>query len=641
MTIAYTRVKDAGIVPYSARVGVASGTVTFTDQTTKTTQQVPVARNKTISTRLIKTHAYTLSGSGITATLTPGGKDGYVVKAATGTVENGEAVTDTAGQAVFTSGSQILGENGERYKLEPAKAQVILSSTKADYRVGDRLYVPPFGFNFGGEAVKVTDVSLKNGTTVLTLADLPAQELLHTLTADNGKAELDKAVFVPADDVAVSGTPAKGLSLTQTSWYDGKLEASANAYMGESFTYSYPKNDPKKAKFTASNELSIKGSLDFDANINLFSEQYKVTAEEALTYGNHTKISLTATPDNNKFLKKLKDGKPIGEIHIPTAVPLVSITIPIKLVLDANGELGVELNFDAIQKATLSINNKGIKFKPTVSSETSGKVGAKGEVKVGLDAAPGITILAGIDCADLSAFAGLDFNANADFSFENKSVSPVKTSTDSSLSGDFIASAKAESKLPELIGKETVESKSIEFRIPLFKWPEEKKTTAKVKEKKPAEKTDSVDGATAKIPDLTGKVLTIIPLLYDGEDSSKAMDDQTAPTNLVHDYSGYGYFKSNSEFRLTGNGNYIPVWSDTVTFSDGVMTLKPGKDGTDGMLLSSGYTFKYAVKNGQLVFPNWTTTEERDGKTHTITWSATITDDSAQREMIENKPMQQ
>lgn len=103
---------------------------------------------------------------------------------------------------------------------------------------------------------------------------------------------------------------------------------------------------------------------------------------------------------------------------------------------------------------------------------------------------------------------------------------------------------------------------------------------------------------------LVGKRFSMIPALYDGEDASKAMEENRAPQNLIHDGAAGFHFTSDSNVRVELAGTYRPDYDTSYTL-------------TSNMLIIEHRNIPYSIKNGAISFDSWTT--EIDG--HTITWS--------------------
>lgn len=106
---------------------------------------------------------------------------------------------------------------------------------------------------------------------------------------------------------------------------------------------------------------------------------------------------------------------------------------------------------------------------------------------------------------------------------------------------------------------------------------------------------------------IAGKSFDIAPVLYDGEDVDKAMNENKAPQNLVHDGVAKGYFYDSSTVHLTGLGTYSGEYSNPYTINN--KTINIG---------SQDYkNIPYSLNGNSISFQNWQT-KTSDG--HTITW---------------------
>lgn len=106
---------------------------------------------------------------------------------------------------------------------------------------------------------------------------------------------------------------------------------------------------------------------------------------------------------------------------------------------------------------------------------------------------------------------------------------------------------------------------------------------------------------------------SLSPHLYNGEEVDRAMDEQKAPQNTVHDGVLLGYFNSASTTRLTGLGSYVGAWDGTYqvtatrliffsrgkvvhsfpyTLRDGVLTIKDDRmTDAHGNVLTTQFAF--------------------------------------------------
>lgn len=84
----------------------------------------------------------------------------------------------------------------------------------------------------------------------------------------------------------------------------------------------------------------------------------------------------------------------------------------------------------------------------------------------------------------------------------------------------------------------------------------------------------------------------IMLVTYNGEDATKAMEENKAPQNLIHDGYTDGYIKDDQTVRLShmgaaSDGNY--------DISNGILSIKQG---------ASRHSFRYTVNNGVVEFEN-------------------------------------
>lgn len=101
-----------------------------------------------------------------------------------------------------------------------------------------------------------------------------------------------------------------------------------------------------------------------------------------------------------------------------------------------------------------------------------------------------------------------------------------------------------------------------------------KKPTTKSSHKKA--KSSSISSSSSALvtaDDLVGLGFQIMPALFNGEDATQAMNEGKAQPSLVHDGSQLGYFKSNTEVRLTGIAGYMYAHTAKYIVVDGVLEM--------------------------------------------------------------------
>lgn len=89
--------------------------------------------------------------------------------------------------------------------------------------------------------------------------------------------------------------------------------------------------------------------------------------------------------------------------------------------------------------------------------------------------------------------------------------------------------------------------------------------------------SSSSSSSTAKkatnTSDLTGYSFEIMPILFNGEDVTTAMDSGQAPQNLVHDGVILGYFKDANTARISGLPGYYFVHSEAYSANGNYINL--------------------------------------------------------------------
>ena len=105
---------------------------------------------------------------------------------------------------------------------------------------------------------------------------------------------------------------------------------------------------------------------------------------------------------------------------------------------------------------------------------------------------------------------------------------------------------------------------------------------------------------------LIGQGFAIEPISYDGIAADRAMDENIAPQNLVHDGSFLIYFLAPNKAIYKGLGSYNPVYNLSYDVDDNNIIIKDLSD-----------QIPYSVNNGVITVHDWNT---QDNAGHVITW---------------------
>lgn len=103
---------------------------------------------------------------------------------------------------------------------------------------------------------------------------------------------------------------------------------------------------------------------------------------------------------------------------------------------------------------------------------------------------------------------------------------------------------------------------------------------------------------------LLGKKYFISPSLFDGIDANKAMNENKAPQNLMHDGGKGVTFTNENTVHIELAGTYRPDTDMDYTLTEDTLTI--GQD-----------NIPYFINEGLITFGTWTT----DWSGHEVTWS--------------------
>lgn len=131
-----------------------------------------------------------------------------------------------------------------------------------------------------------------------------------------------------------------------------------------------------------------------------------------------------------------------------------------------------------------------------------------------------------------------------------------------------------------------------------------KPTTKSSRKTAKSSSTSSSSSESTTADDFVGLGFQITPVLFNGEDVTDAMEAGKAQPSLVHDGSQLGYFRSNTEVRITGIAGYMFAHSAEYRVVDGVLEM-----GT--------WNIPIKVSDGAIQTTRW---ESEDSDDSHITW---------------------
>ncbi|WP_127850207.1 hypothetical protein [Lacticaseibacillus hulanensis] len=131
------------------------------------------------------------------------------------------------------------------------------------------------------------------------------------------------------------------------------------------------------------------------------------------------------------------------------------------------------------------------------------------------------------------------------------------------------------------------------------------KKSAKVQPSKASHSSaKEASSSSSKSQSLVGLEFSASPVLYNGEDVDKAMDENRAPQNTVHDSFFEGYFKSSNIVRTGTSSMYVYPTDEHYYAANGYIHLRD-------------WRIPYTIVNGRLETKQWTSTDNTGA---TITW---------------------
>lgn len=119
--------------------------------------------------------------------------------------------------------------------------------------------------------------------------------------------------------------------------------------------------------------------------------------------------------------------------------------------------------------------------------------------------------------------------------------------------------------------------------------------------------SDSESSQDTTLPSLVNESYTIAPILYDGEDITKAMNSNKAPANTVHDGILYIYFKNDTTMRELSGMTPSQAFEKKYTLNNGILNME------------SQFEIPYTLHASTIQFQTWTTSSQG----HSITWKIT------------------
>ncbi|WP_262315055.1 DUF4381 domain-containing protein [Lacticaseibacillus parakribbianus] len=638
--IRYDAVGATRLVPFTARVsGEAPARVTVSDRDGGTKRTVAL-RGGVLATRLVKSHRYRISGAGLDATLTPGGRNTYKVKAATGRLQLGEAIAKNGGTMVLKTTAADL-QTAAGYRIDPAHSRVIVAGVTGDYRVGDCLYLPPFGYNYGGAAVRVTAVDAQATQTSLTVTDAKVDAVVATVDAPKTEVSVAQAMFVPAPGVKVSGQPVAGVGMEKTRF--GSINPAFEAVGAKKVSIEWSKERGEDSKISLSNEFEFSGKLEAEAHINFLTHKNSASLSEKLEFSNESSLEIKGSTKDIKALKKLTDGIEIGNIYFKVPLPGISVHAPLRIFVKFDGSLKASVKLAVTQSATAEISEEGeASLTRKITPTCEGSADIKGTLTVGENVNPELMVLEKLSPVDLDGTFGFEVEGHAKFGFSKDLVTLTNSSTnDYSIEGSFVSSTKAESKLPKFWGGKPLESEKLKWKLRLFKYSTKEEREKKAAAKKKADKKKKVDAkkkaeaaakkraeAAANDPRklLPGKSFMMRLEQIDGKDPQVVFPQDFAPGWVTKVLYPFGYFIDDHRMKVSYYSGNFPVATVTYTTTGNRLRFKDQQ--------GVAYAIPFTVTNGQITFQNVVQSRADATKTYKVTLSFTLSDDTAQIQQI-------
>lgn len=385
-------VATTGIAYNSNDALLANKQLTFTDDKGNT-HTVQTDETGYFVTKLVKDRKYSVAGNGILVELIASNINDIQVTNKTGKVTLGRTLVSGDNQTTLQASAISIGEElASKIEISEDQSEVTVEE-EVDIKAGDIFILPKTEQYQGGLALKAEYVTLEDGKTIIETSE-PQIEEVYTSIKGSTHVPLTSEYFEPE-----SGVTVEGIEGVSTAAVDDKLKINLNGIFDE--------DDPIKLNGALELDGDFSGDIDWALEFDLIdSFDFRFEGSQVL------KGEVVAQIEPNEPYKRK-----IGTFHIPTSIPTVTADIPVHVVVDAEGKVGVE--FTAEMKEDIGIkyhDDNGFDVYPEDNFQASFDVKdpqVAGKVTVGV-MVPIYAASAGIDLVGFNQEVGVAAEAKID-----------------------------------------------------------------------------------------------------------------------------------------------------------------------------------------------------------------------------------
>lgn len=392
-------------------------TLTFTANGIDDVIKVQTDENGYFVVRLQKGITYTVTGEGISATLTANKANDIDLSNKKGHLELGLTITIDENESVIQPSTIVItDEEVERISEVEDDFSKIVFDGEVELNRGEVFLFPVFeGYPDGQPAIvaaKVIDVTKKDGQTILTTVEPELDEVFRSIKGDT-VTELYCCEFVPGEGVVVE----EGVIIE-----DG-IPTPLEEITSISLDNLFDGNSPVTASEGTSLDFSgkIRASIDWTAGQD-FDDAWTFRFEGSQVIKGTFKVD-SSTPGSTELK--------LGKYHVMTDIPGLFFTVPVDLVVQyGDGKAMVEVAAGVNEEIEVAYNegndpnvNPEANFSPEFDmyhAEGSGKISLG--VKISALAQPLF-----IDMAGFSGEGGItsELKKDSDDFFSSTQVSPA------------------------------------------------------------------------------------------------------------------------------------------------------------------------------------------------------------------------
>lgn len=353
---------------------------------------------------------YTLNGKQFEVTVTANALNDFTFNNIQGKLSLGKEFVNEDSEASLKPSVVYLDEDKASLETVREDLSQVSFQEELDIKKDDIIVTPPSERYPNGVALKIVTVQSDSNGTVVQTEQPKLEEVVQTLEGE-ASVGLDQATFIPDAGVSVIEAPQKKQAFG--------LEGNVDETLATKISLG---RQIKNGSVEMDGFIDFGGKLDIaaaaGADLSGFYTKFDIKA--TLSQRVHGNISIKGSYDSNEDLR-------LGEIVVPTPVPMISVNIPVYLVVNVNGEATLKFDASVIETAGVkkAKDSNDIQVYPELTNMVqvpAPKFSFEGsfDARMGVKASVAANVLQ-MDIAKINGKTGLGYSCQAALSNEGES----------------------------------------------------------------------------------------------------------------------------------------------------------------------------------------------------------------------------